>query len=213
LIDASTCWDAGGETHSRSGPWIEQIDDGSEVTLEAVALNAGGQAILLLERLGEVFEAKKSMSQKARETVIAYQRFNSEMQKKEILLSCIADEMNAALANTITSLRLMELEQSPERIRQLLGLASRATEEQQSLINKVLHVFADELEELYGHNGSGQEAKLDDALKAADLDHDDGKIAEMVACGQREVARSGASLRVGAASEGAEIKLARAISL
>jgi K+-sensing histidine kinase KdpD len=76
--------------------------------------------------------------------------------------------MNAALANTITSLRLMELEQSPERIRQLLGLASRATEEQQSLINKVLHVFADELEELYGHNGSGQaEAKLDDALKAA----------------------------------------------
>ena len=46
-----------------------------------------------------------------------------------------------------------------------------------------------------------------------DPDHDDGKIAEMVACGQREVARSGASLRVGAASEGAEIKLARAISL
>jgi GTPase SAR1 family protein len=34
-----------------------------------------------------------------------------------------------------------------------------------------------------------------------------------IACGQREVARSGASLRVGAASEGAEIKLARAISL
>jgi GTPase SAR1 family protein len=34
-----------------------------------------------------------------------------------------------------------------------------------------------------------------------------------VACGQREVARSGTSLRVGAASEGAEIKLARAISL
>jgi nucleoside-triphosphatase THEP1 len=42
---------------------------------------------------------------------------------------------------------------------------------------------------------------------------DDGKIAEIVACGQREVARSGASLRVGAASEGAEIKFARAISL
>jgi signal transduction histidine kinase len=168
LVDASTCWEAGGETCSRSGPWIEQTDTGTEVTLEAVALNAGDQAILLLERLGEVFEAKKSMLQKARETVIAYQRLNSEMQKKEILLSCIADEMNAALANTITSLRLMELEQSPERIRQLLGLASRATEEQQSLINKVLHVFADELEELYGHNGSGQaEAKLDDALKAA----------------------------------------------
>ena len=87
------------------------------------------------------------MLQKARETVIAYQRLNSEMQKKEILLSCIADEMNAALANTITSLRLMELEQNPEGVRRLLGLASRATEEQQSLINKVLHLFADELED------------------------------------------------------------------
>ena len=105
LVDASACWEAGGETRSRSGPWIEQTDTGTEVTLEAVALNAGDQAILLLERLGEVFEAKKSMLQKARETVIAYQRLNSEMQKKEILLSCIADEMNAALANTITSLR------------------------------------------------------------------------------------------------------------
>jgi signal transduction histidine kinase len=168
LVDASACWNKGGEARARSGPWIEQSADGTEVTLEAIALVAGGRAILLVERLGEAFEAKKSVLQKARETVIAYQRLNSEMQKKEILLSCIAEEMNAALANTITSLRLMELEQNPARTRQLLGLASRATEAQQSLINQVLRVFADELAELYGHNGSGQAAaKLDDVVKAA----------------------------------------------
>jgi len=168
LIDASTCWEAGGETRSRSGPWIEQTDNGTEVTLDAVALNAGDQAILLLERLGEVFEAKKSMLQKARETIIAYQRLESEMQKKEILLSCIAEEMNAALANAITSLRLIELEQDPARLRQLLSLATRATEEQQSLINKVLRLFADELQQLYGQNGSSQaNAKLNEALKLA----------------------------------------------
>jgi hypothetical protein len=69
LVDASACWTAGGETRARSGPWIEQTAEGTEVTLEATALSAGGQAILLLERLGEVFEAKKSMLQKARETV------------------------------------------------------------------------------------------------------------------------------------------------
>jgi signal transduction histidine kinase len=168
LVDASTCWEAGGETRSRSGPWIEQTDTGTEVTLEAVALNAGDQAILLLERLGEVFEAKKSMLQKARETVIAYQRLESETQKKEILLSCIAEEMNAALANAVTSLRLIELEQDPARIRQLLTLATRATEEQQRLINKVLRLFADELQQLYGQNGNGQaNAKLNDAFKLA----------------------------------------------
>ena len=168
LVDASACWEKGGEARASSGPWIEANADGTEITLEALALNAGGRAILLVERLGEAFEAKKSMLQRARETVIAYQRLNSEMQKKEILLSCIAEEMNAALANTITSLRLMELEQNPARTRQLLGLASRATEQQQSLINQVLRVFADELAEFYGHNGDGQAAaKVHDAVKAA----------------------------------------------
>lgn len=169
LVDARTCWAEGGEKRVRSGPWTEQTADGTELSLEATALTAGGQQILLLERLGEVFEAKKSMLQKARETVIAYQRLNSEMQKKEILLHCISEEMNAALANVITSLRLIELEKDPARIAQLLGLASRATEEQQTLINKVLNVFAAELEGLRGRNGAAiAEAKLSDAMRAAE---------------------------------------------
>ena len=121
LIDARECWTAGGEKRARSGAWVEQTTDGTELSLEATALTIGGQAILLLERLGEVFEAKQSMLQKARETVIAYQRLNSEMQKKEILLHCISEEMNAALANVITALRLIELEKG--------SAASRATAE------------------------------------------------------------------------------------
>jgi signal transduction histidine kinase len=169
LIDARECWSAGGDKRARSGPWAEQASDGSELSLEATALTVDGQEILLLERLGEVFQAKKSMLQKARETVIAYQRLNSEMQKKEILLNCISEEMNAALANVITSLRLIELEKDPSRMAQLLGLASRATEEQQTLINKVLNVFAAELEGLRGRDGAAMaEAKLGDAVLAAE---------------------------------------------
>jgi len=164
LIDATECWSAGGETRAQSGPWIEQTADGAEITLEATALTAGGRAILLLERPGEVFETKKSILQKARETNIAYQRLNSEMQKKEILLSCIAEEMNAALANAITSLRLIELEQNSPRTRQLLSLAARATEDQQALIHKVLSVFAAELEGLYGRDA----ASLGKVLRAAE---------------------------------------------
>jgi signal transduction histidine kinase len=169
LIDAGECWSAGGDKRARSGAWIEQTAEGTEFSLEATALTAGDQAILLLERLGEIFETKKAMLQKARETVIAYQRLNSEMQKKEILLSCISEEMNAALANVITSLRLIELERDPARIAQLLSLASRATEEQQTLINKVLNVFATELEGLRGRDGTAiAETKLGDALVAAE---------------------------------------------
>ena len=169
LIDANECWKAGAENRTRSGPWIESAPDGTELTLEATALTAGGKQILLLERLGEVFEAKKSMLQTARETTIAYQRLNSEMQKKEILLSCISEEMNAALASIITSLRLIEMEKNPARLAQLLSLASRATEEQQALINKVLNLFATELQELYGCDGSEKaEAKLADAVRVAE---------------------------------------------
>lgn len=169
LVDARDCWTEGGEKRVRSGAWTEQTADGTELSLEATALTAGGQEILLLEKLGDVFEAKKSMLQKARETVIAYQRLNSEVQKKEILLNCISEEMNAALANVITSLRLIELEKDPARIGQLLSLASRATEEQQTLINKVLNVFAAELEGLRGRAGTAiAETKLGDAVRAAE---------------------------------------------
>lgn len=169
LIDAEECWLAGGATRTQSGAWIEQKSDGEEVSLEATALTIKGQTMLLLERLGEVFEAKKSMLQTARETVIAYQRLNSETQKKEILLSCIAEEMNAALANAITALHLIEREKHSPRAQQLLTLAMRATEDQQALINKVLNVFAAELAGLYGRDGNANaESSLGEGLRAAE---------------------------------------------
>ncbi len=169
LVDAGACWAAGGENRAQSGPWIEQATDGAELTLEATAFSVGDQKILLLERLGEVFEAKKSMLQKARETVIAYQRLDSEMQKKEILLSCIAEEMNTTLANVITSLRLIERENNLPKVRQLLSLASRAAQEQQTLINRVLGVFATELEMLFGRNGADSAvARVSDVFHSAE---------------------------------------------
>jgi signal transduction histidine kinase len=155
LVDAEECWRAGGEQRAASGPWVDQDNEGNSVQLEATALTVGSQPFLLLERLGEAFEVKKSMLQKARENVIAYQRLNSETQKKEILLHCVADEMSAALANIVTALRLLEMESSSPRSRELLSLASRATSEQQALIHKVLAVFADELSELFGQDGEG----------------------------------------------------------
>ncbi|MGH8093392.1 MAG: sensor histidine kinase [Chthoniobacterales bacterium] len=153
LIDAEECWKKGGVERAQSGPWIEQDGNGAEVQLEATAMTAGGQSVLLLEQLGEAFEAKKAVLQRARETVIAHQRLNSEIQKKEILLHCVADEMTSALANVITSLRLIELEDNGPRTKTLLGLASRATQEQQSLIHRILDVFEDELRGVYSATG------------------------------------------------------------
>ena len=73
LIDAATCWSAG-TGHIRSGPWAEYDRQRTEYYLEATALTGGGRSLLLIERLGEDFQATRSVVQKARETLIAYQR-------------------------------------------------------------------------------------------------------------------------------------------
>ncbi len=150
LIDAEACWHGSGEQRPRSGPWVEETAAGARVELEATAMMLNGEAVLLIERLGAEFAAKKDVLQKARETVIAHQRLNSEIQKKEILLHCVADEMTATLANIVTSLRLIEAEDNPPRTKVLLGLATRGTEEQQRLIGRVLDVFAEEMSTIYG---------------------------------------------------------------
>lgn len=168
LIDAEACWREGGAQRARSGPWVEETSEGKRVELEATALTTDGQAVLLIERLGAEFAAKKDVLQKARETVIAHQRLNSEIQKKEILLHCVADEMTATLANIVTSLRLIEAEDNPPRTKVLLGLATRGTEEQQRLIGRVLDVFSEEMGTIYGAKmANGNAADFWDALSQA----------------------------------------------
>jgi hypothetical protein len=73
LIDATACWSSQGGM-VRSGPWVEYDRQGGEVHLEATALNVRGRSLLLIERLGEAFEATRSIVQKARETLLGYQR-------------------------------------------------------------------------------------------------------------------------------------------
>ncbi|HEY2711724.1 MAG TPA: HAMP domain-containing sensor histidine kinase [Chthoniobacterales bacterium] len=167
LIDAEECWRKGADQQIKSGPWVERDASGAAVELEATALTTNEQALLILERLGEAFAAKKEVLQRARETLIAQQRLNSEIQKKEILLHCVADEMSAALANVITSLRLIEQEDSGPRTRALLGLATRATQEQQTLIHRILEVFEGELRGVHDSAGDRSVAGWSKALRQA----------------------------------------------
>jgi phosphoribosyl 1,2-cyclic phosphodiesterase/ActR/RegA family two-component response regulator len=106
-----------------------------------------------MERLGEAFAAQVAVLQKARETVIALQRLDAEIQKKEILMHCLAGDFSAALGNVVTALRLIEFEQNSPRTAQLLNLAMRSAQEQRRLIDKVLDLFPEELSGLYGVMG------------------------------------------------------------
>lgn len=148
LIDARECWQAGGRVES--GPWVEHGD----LQLRATALTAGGRACLLIERLGEAFAQSVSVLQKARETVIALQRLDAEIQKKEILVHWLAEDLSASLGNVVTSLRLMELEENSPKTFQLLRLAMQAAQEQRNLLQKMLDLFSEELGGLYGRAGA-----------------------------------------------------------
>lgn len=86
LIDAAECWQGSTDKRVQSGPWIETDLKGVELQLEATALNTGGRPVLILERLSEDFDASRAVLQKARETLIAYQRL-SEPQSPEIAVS------------------------------------------------------------------------------------------------------------------------------
>ena len=145
LIDARECWSAGEARTAESGPWVER----EGVTLQARALTAGGNAHLLVERLGEAFAAQVAVLQKARETVITLQRLDAEIQKKQILVHCLAEDLSGALGNVVTALHLIELEPNSPRTSQLLNLALRSAHEQRSLMDAVLALFPEELSGLY----------------------------------------------------------------
>jgi K+-sensing histidine kinase KdpD len=150
LVDADACWHLGGDHRVRSGPWFETGPQGATSHLEATALTAAGESILLLQRLGSDFLDRHLLVQTAREKVLAHQRVQLEMQKKEILLHCLAEDLTAGLSNITLALQLIELEERPTQVRHLLNLAAVATREQQSLIHRVLSHFTAEVDGLYG---------------------------------------------------------------
>ena len=86
LVDATECWQRNLDQRVKSGPWVEIDSQGVEFRLEATAINASGCSMLLLERLGDDFEAFRTVLQRARETLIAYQRL-SEPPSPEIAVS------------------------------------------------------------------------------------------------------------------------------
>lgn len=74
LEEAREHWDSEPADTLRSGPWTEADKTGTERRLEAVALFHKGRRILVLEALGPEYDEMQAVLQKARETMLSYQR-------------------------------------------------------------------------------------------------------------------------------------------
>jgi len=68
LEDAITAWEQG--KHIQSGPWMETGPNGNEIAIEASTTLLQSKRILLLEVLGESYDAQYRMLQKGRENLL-----------------------------------------------------------------------------------------------------------------------------------------------
>lgn len=166
LVDAEACWRLGGDNQARSGPWLAVDEPGTGMHLEATALSAAGESILLIQRLGADIVERHRLVSMARENALAQQRLELETQTKELLLHCLAEDINEGLGNVTMAVRLLEIEDRPTQVRQLLALAGLATQEQQSVIHRLLRHFTGELDGLRGRGG-GEGTDLGAILRRA----------------------------------------------
>jgi len=155
LIDASAFWETGSGKGPSSGTWIERNSVGHSTALEATAFKFEDRSILLIEDLGRRHQERTATLQVARETALAYERLNQEIQKRQVLVHCVVNDMAAQLSNLITSLRLIDLENPALKVRKLTSLASRAAQKQQELINRVFETFVREPDSLHGGTAAG----------------------------------------------------------
>ena len=80
LFDATEFWLRGGPGRIRSGPWLETQNGGERCALEAQALRHQNEAFLVLEHLGEAYQAQVRVLQSARAHLL-----NEEALEREVL--------------------------------------------------------------------------------------------------------------------------------
>lgn len=83
LIDAQQVWSSPTDiTHKRSGPWIEKLENGEELALEAIALNWDNCNLLFIELLEEGYVQNHEFLQMGREAVLLKSVLEKEVRKR-----------------------------------------------------------------------------------------------------------------------------------
>jgi signal transduction histidine kinase len=158
LVDAEHFWQEHHTGRVSSGIWMEIDPLGHEYSLEASAICLGGQKFLLIAFPKSAYEEKHAIIQRARENSLEYQRFDKEVQKKEILLHCIVHDLSGPLTSIMLCLSLLKFETLTARGRGYVDLGIRQASKQDILIKQILDVFAAELGALQAYTTDPAEA-------------------------------------------------------
>ena len=161
LPDAAECWNSNSEGRVDSGVWIERGAGGREIALEASAFRMAEKRILLIRNPQKQFADDVRVLQKARESALAHERLLREIQKKEILLHCVIHDLSQPLSAMRGCFSLLAAEKLSPKLRGLIEIGQRQSQNQEEMIRGVLQAFSAEL--------AAQEAVPRDAASAPDL--------------------------------------------
>lgn len=116
--------------------------------MEANALEIDGRRLVAVRDLGEEYEERRLLVQRANEQSLDRQKLLKEVQKKEMLLRCIVHDLGNPLATVIMNLQRVERMIEDEKVRWSVHTALDQAKRQRAMIGSVLDVFGAEIASL-----------------------------------------------------------------
>jgi signal transduction histidine kinase len=144
----------------RAEPAITEFG-GREFALEACALWLTGKRILFIQNPQSRYEERHQTLQTARDSLLEHERLQREIQKKEILLHCIIHDLSQPLTAMRGCFALLALTELPPDMKEVVEIAERQSQKQETMIRGILEAFSAEL--------AAQQAFEQDPEKAPDI--------------------------------------------
>jgi signal transduction histidine kinase len=100
---------------------------------------------LLLQNPQHRYDERVQVLQTARDSLLEHEKLLREIQKKEILLHCIVHDLSQPLTAIRGSLSLLKLQSMAPEFKEVLEIAERQSEKQETMIRGILEAFSAEL--------------------------------------------------------------------
>jgi signal transduction histidine kinase/DNA-binding NarL/FixJ family response regulator len=156
LLDAEEHWNSDAASPVESGAWVESVDGGGEIPLEARAWRVAGRRILSIHSAPQDFQERTRVLQTARDSLLVHERLLKEIQKKEILLHCIIHDLSQPLTAMRGCFDVLEHEATTPGSKRLIELGRQQSERQDSMIREVLQAFAMDIDSAMGGGDAAQ---------------------------------------------------------
>jgi signal transduction histidine kinase len=145
LEDAERAWARA--AFAASGFWTEMTGEGEALHLQATALRVDDDALLIVCRSEERFEAQRRILQRARELRLGHDELAGELEQKDVLLHTLVHDLAAPLHRLLGTSALLLEQALPEPIDGWVRTLHDDLSSQQRTITALLEAFSAELEE------------------------------------------------------------------